>query len=123
MNERLFTILSGARRLEIFGLDDDGVLAFLAQHSSWLEVLAVFRSLPTWRRPISLVVAGPPPPESFLDALAPLLDTAVLVPGNWLHGIPSHLRRVRARRAARLATAHLHRGIQTRCFLDDGPTF
>lgn len=113
MNDRFFTVLPGPSYVDIFGLDDLGLFTRLARALSWPEVRAIFHLLPAYRRHFTLVVAGTRPPESFLRALADSLDNLVFVPDTWLAGIPRRRARLRARRAARLAAAHLFAPIQT----------
>ena len=117
MNDPLLTLLASPRRIDLFGLDDRGLFGRLARASSWSETRAILAMLPTRRRPLTLVAAGELPPHSLLDGLA--LDRLVLVPDNWLAGLPPHQPRLRARHAARLAALHLDEPINTVTVLDD----
>lgn len=117
MNAPLLTLLASPRRIDLFGLDDRGLFGRLARASSWSETRAILAMLPTRRRRLTLVAAGELPPHSLLDGLA--LDRLVLVPDNWLAGLPPHQPRLRARHAARLAALHLDEPINTVAVLDD----
>lgn len=117
MNDLLLTLLASPRRIDLFGLDDRGLFGRLARASSWSETRAILAMLPTRRRRLTLVAAGELPPHSLLDGLA--LDRLVLVPDNWLAGLPPHQPRLRARHAARLAALHLDEPINTVTVLDD----
>lgn len=117
MNAPLLTLLASPRRIDLFGLDDRGLFGRLARASSWSETRAILAMLPTRRRRLTLVAAGELPPHSLLDGLA--LDRLVLVPDNWLAGLPPHQPRLRARHAARLAALHLDEPINTVTVLDD----
>ena len=117
MNDPLLTLLASPRRIDLFGLDDRGLFGRLARASSWSETRAILAMLPTRRRRLTLVAAGELPPHSLLDGLA--LDRLVLVPDNWLAGLPPHQPRLRARHAARLAALHLDEHINTVTVLDD----
>ena len=117
MNDPLLTLLATPRRIDLFGLDDRGLFGRLARASSWSETRAILAMLPTRRRRLTLVAAGELPPHSLLDGLA--LDRLVLVPDNWLAGLPPHQPRLRARHAARLAALHLDEPINTVTVLDD----
>ncbi len=117
MNDPLLTLLASPRRIDLFGLDDRGLFGRLARASSWSETRAILAMLPTRRRRLTLVAAGELPPHSLLDGLA--LDRLVLVPDNWLAGLPPHQPRLRARHAARLAALHLDEPINTVTVLDD----
>ena len=117
MNDPLLTLLASPRRIDLFGLDDRGLFARLARASSWSETRAILAMLPTRRRRLTLVAAGELPPHSLLDGLA--LDRLVLVPDNWLAGLPPHQPRLRARHAARLAALHLDQPINTVTVFDD----
>lgn len=120
MNDPLFVLLAGPDHVDLFGLDPDGLFARLARSSSWVEARAVLGVLPGYRRPFTLVVVGDAPPVSFIRALAPCLARLVLVPLAWLAGVPLHRPRLRARRAARLALAHLSAPIENlTAFADD----
>ncbi len=117
MNDPLLTLLASPRRIDLFGLDDRGLFGRLARASSWSETRAILAMLPTRRRRLTLVAAGELPPHSLLDGLA--LDRLVLVPDNWLAGLPPHQPRLRARHAARLAALHLDEPINTVTVFDD----
>ena len=117
MNDGLLTLLATPRRIDLFGLDDRGLFGRLARASSWSETRAILAMLPTRRRRLTLVAAGELPPHSLLDGLA--LDRLVLVPDNWLAGLPPHQPRLRARHAARLAALHLDEPINTVTVFDD----
>lgn len=117
MNAPLLTLLASPRRIDLFGLDDRGLFGRLARASSWSETRAILAMLPTRRRRLTLVAAGELPPHSLLDGLA--LDRLVLVPDNWLAGLPPHQPRLRARHAARLAALHLDEPINTVTVFDD----
>ena len=117
MNAPLLTLLASPRRIDFFGLDDRGLFGRLARASSWSETRAILAMLPTRRRRLTLVAAGELPPHSLLDGLA--LDRLVLVPDNWLAGLPPHQPRLRARHAARLAALHLDEPINTVTVFDD----
>jgi hypothetical protein len=117
VNDPLLTLLASPRRIDLFGLDDRGLFGRLARASSWSETRAILAMLPTRRRRLTLVAAGELPPHSLLDGLA--LDRLVLVPDNWLAGLPPHQPRLRARHAARLAALHLDEPINTVTVLDD----
>lgn len=122
MNDPLLTLLASPRRIDLFGLDDRGLFGRLARASSWSETRAILAMLPTRRRRLTLVAAGELPPHSLLDGLA--LDRLVLVPDNWLAGLPPHQPRLRARHAARLAKLHLDEPIHTvTAFRDDDLPF
>jgi hypothetical protein len=124
VNDGLFTLLAGPRRIDLFGLDDHGLFGRLARASSWSETRAIFAMLPACRRRITLVAAGELPPPSLLDGLAFDLDRLVLVPNSWLAGLPRHQPRLRARHAAHLAALHLHEPIHTvTVFRDDDLPF
>lgn len=124
MNDRLLTLLAGPRRIDLFGLDDHGLFGRLARASSWSETRAIFALLPGSRRRLTLVAAGSLPPSSLLDDLAADLESLVLVPNNWLVGLPPHQPRLRARHAARLAVLHLDQPIHTvTVFRDDDLPF
>ena len=117
MKDGLLTLLATPRRIDLFGLDDRGLFGRLARASSWSETRAILAMLPTRRRRLTLVATGELPPHSLLDGLA--LDRLVLVPDNWLAGLPPHQPRLRARHAARLAALHLDEPINTVTVLDD----
>ena len=117
MNDPLLTLLASPRRIDLFGLDDRGLFGRLARASSWSETRAILAMLPTRRRRLTLVAAGELPPHSLLDGLA--LDRLVLVPDNWLAGLPPHQPSLRARHAARLAALHLDEPINTVTVFDD----
>jgi len=117
VNDPLLTLLASPRRIDLFGLDDRGLFGRLARASSWSETRAILAMLPTRRRRLTLVAAGELPPHSLLDGLA--LDRLVLVPDNWLAGLPPHQPRLRARHAARLAALHLDEPINTVTVFDD----
>ena len=117
MKDGLLTLLATPRRIDLFGLDDRGLFGRLARASSWSETRAILAMLPTRRRRLTLVAAGELPPHSLLDGLA--LDRLVLVPDNWLAGLPPHQPRLRARHAARLAALHLDEPINTVTVFDD----
>jgi hypothetical protein len=119
LNDGLFTLLAGPRRIDLFGLDDHGLFGRLARASSWSETRAVFAMLPACRRRVTLVAAGELPPPSLLDDLAAHIECLVLVPNNWLAALPRHQPRLRARHAARLAALHLHEPIHTVTVLRD----
>jgi hypothetical protein len=114
MNDRLFTLVERPSRLDLYGLDDDGRFARLARAHSWAGARGLFGTLPSYCRHFTLVATGFQPPEPFLRALGPDLDRLVFVPDPWLAGIPRHRARLRARRAARLALAHLSDPIHSR---------
>lgn len=113
MNDRLLTLLVGPQRIDLFGLDDRGLFGRLARASSWYETRAILAMLPARRRRLTLVAAGQLPPTSLLDGLAADLKSLVLVPNNWLVGLPTHQPRLRAHHAARLAALHLDEPIHT----------
>ena len=85
--------------------------------TSEYESRAILAMLPAPHRRLTLVAAGELPPHSLLDGLA--LDRLVLVPDNWLAGLPPHQPRLRARHAARLAALHLDEPINTVTVFDD----
>lgn len=119
MNDRLFTLVERPPHLGVYGLDDDGLFTHLARARSWAEARGVFGTLPAYRRHFTLVATGAQPPEPFLRALGSDLDQLVFVPDPWLSEIPPHRLRLRARRAARLALAHLCAPIQSRDVFSD----
>jgi hypothetical protein len=122
MNSRLFALVHGHRHLDLFGSDDAGLFSLLARPSSWSVALATLGALPARSCPIILVAVRSAPPDSFLRALGPNLDTFVFVPGPWLRGVPRHRADLNARRAARLAIAHLRQPIHTH-YLDPADVF
>ena len=118
MIDALLTVLAGPRHIDFFGLDDYGQFDRLARASSWSEARAVLDLLPGHRR-FTLVAAGSPPPPWLLHNLAPRVDRLVLVPEAWLAGLSRRRPGLRARRAARLAAAHIVDPIETVQVLPD----
>lgn len=119
MNDDLLTLLASHHRIDLFGLDDRGLFARLARAASWSETRAILAMLPARRRRLTLVAAGELPPPSLLDGLASDLHRLVLVPDNWLTGLPRHQPGLRARHAAHLAALHLDEPIHTVTLFDD----
>jgi hypothetical protein len=115
----LFTLVERPSRLDVYGLDDDGLFTRLARARSWTAARCVLGSLSAHSRHFTLVATGTQPPEPFLRALGSHLDQLILVPEPWLSGIPRHFARRRARHAARLALAHLVAPIQSRDVFSD----
>lgn len=125
MTVRLITLVPQGRRcLRLYGINSLGAFAQLAEAHSWQAALKQIRAFVAMWRPLSLVVAGTTPYDDFLsDALLPVLDVLVLIPDPWLGPTPLHQAKARARRAARLATAHFQQRIDIRYGLADEVPF
>jgi hypothetical protein len=121
----LVLVPNGRRSLPLYALNSRGSFAQISHPTSWQTALQQIRLYAALYPPLTVVVAGdtPFPDDRIHNALHPLVDALVLIPDPWLADIPTRPEKQRARRAARLAAAHLKQRIELRHGLADQVPF